>query len=94
MSAGANPVSACRPMHGPEPDHHDVAQAVNQSAAMLEQFLIARARAGVSERVLVALLRRYADEIDAYGYIPRSWAAQERPRYRSEGLSQPGRHTE
>ncbi|MBV0903490.1 hypothetical protein [Haloarcula salina] len=46
---------------------------IDETAQALEQFLATRAQTGVSELVLVGLLREYADEIETLGYIPRSW---------------------
>jgi hypothetical protein len=79
MGAGTTIKPAETPMDDPTTDHHDVAQSFDQTAQALEQFLATQAQAGVSELVLVGLLRGYADEIEAHGYIPRSWAASNRP---------------
>lgn len=51
----------------------DVAPTFEETAQALEHWLATKAEAGVSELVLVGLLRGYADEIQRHGYIPRSW---------------------
>nr|WP_254270782.1 hypothetical protein [Halorussus aquaticus] len=49
----------------------------------LERWLLRQAQAGVPELVLVGLLRRYADVIECYGVIPRSWDEASRKSRRS-----------
>lgn len=39
----------------------------------LERWLVTHAEAGVPERALVAILRRYATTVDTVGYVPRLW---------------------
>jgi len=39
----------------------------------LERWLVTHAEAGVPERALVAILRRYATMVDTVGYVPRLW---------------------
>lgn len=43
----------------------------------LEEWLAAKAKAGLPELVLVGLLRDYADDIEHIGHVPRRWAASD-----------------
>lgn len=44
-----------------------------ETAQALEHWLADQAADGVSELVLIGLLRGYADKIQRRGYVPRSW---------------------
>jgi hypothetical protein len=57
MGAGATIGPAEKTMDDPTTHHHDVEQPFNQTAQALEHFLAEQAQAGVSELVLVGLLR-------------------------------------
>lgn len=51
----------------------------------IEQLLTEHAEAGVPELVLVGMLRDYAELIEEFGYVPRTWRGSavntaERPR--------------
>jgi hypothetical protein len=48
--------------------------AIEDARNALEHLLAEQAQAGISEQVLVGLLREQAVEIERRGYIPRRWA--------------------
>jgi hypothetical protein len=54
-----------------QPDGDDA--VVEHVERDLERWLVAHARAGVPEVVLVAILRQYADQVETLGYVPRRW---------------------
>jgi hypothetical protein len=47
--------------------------AIKDARAALQRLLAEQAQVGVSEQVLVGLLREQAAEIERRGYIPRRW---------------------
>ena len=64
------------PVCGTHKDSHQTDPAT--AAAALETWLVQYARRGVPELILESLLRAYAAKIDARGYVPRSWACEDK----------------
>lgn len=56
-------------MTSPNQDRIDVAEQE------LEQWLGRHAENDLPELVLVGLLRDYADRVERFGYVPRTWTA-------------------
>jgi len=46
---------------------------IEEAEVELEEWLVEQAENGVSEIVLIRLLRDYADDIQHLGYVPRMW---------------------
>jgi len=51
---------------------------IEEAEVELEEWLVEQAENGVSEIVLIRLLRDYADDIGHLGYVPRMWGEAER----------------
>lgn len=51
---------------------------IEEAEVELEEWLVEQAENGISEIVLIGLLRDYADDIEHRGYVPRMWGEAER----------------
>lgn len=51
---------------------------IEEAEVELEEWLVEQAENGVSEIVLIRLLRDYADDIEHLSYVPRMWGEAER----------------
>lgn len=70
-------------MTNPNQDRIDAAEQE------LEQWLGRHAETGLPELVLVGLLRDYADRVERFGYVPRTWTAAARENARRANRRKP-----
>lgn len=62
---------------------------IDSAEQELEHWLGRHAETGLPELVLVGLLREYADRVERFGYVPRTWSAAARENARRPNRRKP-----